>query len=133
MVLHQGVSIQMKGIFAFVLSEKGKISFEILFIQENSLPSIPPRDYMIKGGRKMDSRFACHRLRIAPFPKSVNTLLPLPDPRYDPRYLVDEQGNAHFVGDVGDLPAVCLTEPDIAFLVRTSSGAWIANGSVRKP
>jgi hypothetical protein len=58
MVLHQSVSIQMEGKFAFVLSEKGKVSFKILFIQENSLPSIPPRDYMIKGGRKMDSRFA---------------------------------------------------------------------------
>ncbi len=46
---------------------------------------------------------------------------------------LDNQGDAHFVGDVGDLPSACLTEPDIAFLIRTSGGAWIANGSVRKP
>jgi hypothetical protein len=46
---------------------------------------------------------------------------------------LDDQGDAQFVGDVGDLPSACLTEPDIAFLIRTSSGAWIANGSVRKP
>ena len=46
---------------------------------------------------------------------------------------LDDQGDAHFVGDVGDLPAVCLTEPDIAFLIRTVGGAWIANGSVRRP
>ncbi len=46
---------------------------------------------------------------------------------------LDDQGDAHFVGDVDNLPPVCLTEPDIAFLIRTSGGAWIANGSVRKP
>ncbi len=46
---------------------------------------------------------------------------------------LDEQGNAHFVGEVGSLPAACLTEPDIAFLIRTAGGAWIANGAVRKP
>jgi hypothetical protein len=46
---------------------------------------------------------------------------------------LDDQGNAHFVGDVGALPPVCLIESDIAFLVRTAGGAWIANGSVRRP
>jgi hypothetical protein len=46
---------------------------------------------------------------------------------------LDDQGDAQFVGNVGDLPTVCLTEPDIAFLIRTSGGAWIANGSVLKP
>ena len=46
------------------------------------------------------------------------------------------QGNAQFVGNVV-LPAVCQSEPDIAFLIRASRdgvpGPWIANGSVRKP
>jgi len=28
------------------------------------------------------------------------------------------------------LPAVCATEPDIAFLIRTASGRWIGNGTV---
>lgn len=46
---------------------------------------------------------------------------------------LDGQGDAHFVGNVGPLPPVCLSEPDIAFLIRISAGAWIANGSVRKP
>jgi len=50
---------------------------------------------------------------------------------------LSSQGNAQFVGNVGVLPAVCLSEPDIAFLIRASragvAGAWIANGSVRKP
>ena len=45
---------------------------------------------------------------------------------------LDEQGDARFVGNVDDLPPVCLTESDIAFLIRTSGGAWIANGSVPK-
>jgi hypothetical protein len=45
---------------------------------------------------------------------------------------LDDQGDAHFVGDVGILPPACVTEPDIAFLIRTSGGAWLANGSVRK-
>jgi hypothetical protein len=42
------------------------------------------------------------------------------------------QGDALFHGVVA-IPAVCFAEPDIAFLVRTASGAWIANGSVRRP
>ena len=43
---------------------------------------------------------------------------------------LDEAGNARFNGAVGTLPAVCTSEPDIAFLVRTGSGRWIANGTV---
>ena len=42
------------------------------------------------------------------------------------------QGEASFSGEVV-LPAVCDTEADIAFLVRTGGGAWIANGAVRTP
>ncbi len=42
------------------------------------------------------------------------------------------QGNAHFEGNVA-LPAACINEPDIAFLIRLPSGAWIANGAVREP
>jgi len=42
------------------------------------------------------------------------------------------QGDADFSGDVA-LAATCQTEADIAFLIRTSGGAWIANGSVRTP
>jgi hypothetical protein len=42
---------------------------------------------------------------------------------------LDEEGNAHFSGYV-TMPAVCATEPDIAFLVRLGSGKWIGNGTV---
>ena len=41
-------------------------------------------------------------------------------------------GRAEFQGDVGPLPAAC-DEPDIAFLIRTATDVWIANGAVRKP
>jgi len=43
---------------------------------------------------------------------------------------LDDEGDARFHGNVGALPAVCTTEADIAFLIRTSSGRWIANGTV---
>jgi len=42
---------------------------------------------------------------------------------------LDEEGNAHFSGNVS-IPVVCATEPDIAFLIRTASGRWIGNGTV---
>jgi hypothetical protein len=43
---------------------------------------------------------------------------------------LDEDGDAKFHGNVGAFPAVCTSEPDIAFLIRTGSGRWIANGTV---
>ena len=43
---------------------------------------------------------------------------------------LDEDGDASFHGNVGALPAVCTSEPDIAFLIRTGSGKWIGNGTV---
>jgi hypothetical protein len=43
------------------------------------------------------------------------------------------QGDANFSGNVGPLPAVCLTEPDIAFLIRNAGGSWLAAGVVRVP
>lgn len=42
---------------------------------------------------------------------------------------LDEEGDAHFNGNV-TMPAVCATEPDIAFLIRLASGKWIGNGTV---
>jgi hypothetical protein len=42
------------------------------------------------------------------------------------------QGDAHFSGDIGALPGACF-EPDIAFLIQSVAGAWIANGAVRTP
>ena len=43
---------------------------------------------------------------------------------------LDDQGNARFNGSVGPLPTVCGSEPDVAFLLRISSGRWIANATV---
>jgi hypothetical protein len=43
------------------------------------------------------------------------------------------QGDANFSGNIGPLPGVCLTEPDIAFLIRNAGGAWLAAGVVRVP
>jgi hypothetical protein len=43
---------------------------------------------------------------------------------------LDDQGDARFDGNVGPLPPVCGSEPDIAFLIRTAGGRWIANGTV---
>jgi hypothetical protein len=48
-----------------------------------------------------------------------------------PLVSLSPEGDADFSGDV-ILSPVCQTEPDIAFVIRTESGAWIANGSVRK-
>lgn len=41
------------------------------------------------------------------------------------------QGDARFNGSVGPLPSACISSPNIAFLIRTAGGRWIANGSVR--
>ena len=45
--------------------------------------------------------------------------------------LVDlsDEGDAQFHGSVCALPAVCASEPDIAFLIRAGT-KWIANGTV---
>ena len=43
------------------------------------------------------------------------------------------QGDAEFHGSVGPLPGACLSEADIAFVVRNVGGNWIANGAVRRP
>ena len=44
---------------------------------------------------------------------------------------LDSEGNARFSGSVGPLPSVCITERDVAFLVRVPGlNRWIANGAV---
>jgi hypothetical protein len=40
------------------------------------------------------------------------------------------QGDADFAGDVA-LDPLCVSSPNIAFLIRTAGGAWIAAGAVR--
>ena len=46
---------------------------------------------------------------------------------------LNPQGNARFSGNVGPLPDACVSSPNIAFLIRTGGGAWIASGEVRAP
>ncbi len=55
-----------------------------------------------------------------------------------PSVPLSAQGDAHFKGNVGPLPAVCSSEPDIAFLLRivvpvAFADRWIAAGAVRTP
>ena len=55
-----------------------------------------------------------------------------------PAVNLSAQGDAAFNGNVGPLPAACLNEPDIAFLIRIVEpsaflGRWIAFGAVRIP
>ena len=46
---------------------------------------------------------------------------------------LSDQGAAEFHGSVGPLPGACLTEADVAFVVRIGTELWIANGAVRRP
>ncbi len=48
-----------------------------------------------------------------------------------PLVALSTKGNARFRGNLGSLPAACTGQPNIAFLVRTGGGAWIASGMVR--
>ena len=50
-----------------------------------------------------------------------------------PVVALSAQSEADFSGNVGPLPAVCATEPDIAFLIRSTGGNWFAAGIVREP
>jgi hypothetical protein len=47
-----------------------------------------------------------------------------------PSVPLDDQGNAHFNGFVAAMPASCAADLPIAFLIRTESGRWLANGAV---
>jgi hypothetical protein len=63
-----------------------------------------------------------------------------PDPAHKNSVLVDTldvaldaQGDAQWSGSVGTLPAECLTQPDVAFLIRiVPANRWIANGAVTR-
>ncbi|MGH7790930.1 MAG: hypothetical protein ACREOB_01310 [Thermodesulfobacteriota bacterium] len=46
---------------------------------------------------------------------------------------LSSQGNAHFRGNFGNLPDACVSESDIAFLIRAFGNLWIGNGAVRRP
>jgi hypothetical protein len=57
---HQSLSIETKGMFVFVSREVRKVGPKVPFIREYDLPWVSPRNDMIKGGGKMDSRFSRH-------------------------------------------------------------------------
>ena len=53
-----------------------------------------------------------------------------------PSVPLTQAGDAHFSGNIGPLPSVCSSEPDLAFVVRASAfsgkateGPWIGNGA----
>lgn len=48
-----------------------------------------------------------------------------------PLVTLSPQGNARFSGNLGALPLACTSQPNIAFLVRSGGGAWLAGGVVR--
>jgi hypothetical protein len=50
-----------------------------------------------------------------------------------PHVFLSPQGEADFDGDLGPLPAACVSEPDIAFLVRSVTGVYFAAAIVREP
>ena len=48
-----------------------------------------------------------------------------------PLVTLSAQGNANFRSSLGALPVACTSQPNIAFLIRTGGGAWLASGMVR--
>ncbi len=49
-----------------------------------------------------------------------------------PMVPLSEAGNARFEGNVGPLPMVCTTEPDVAFLIVNPGNMWVAHGANRE-
>ena len=98
--------------------DRGQVSFStngLVFAAGNSIGT-PGAVVQVKG------TLVCDTDGSASGGNSVLVDTPLVD--------LDEQGDARFNGSVGALPAVCTTEPDIAFLIRVGSGRWIGNGAV---
>ncbi len=50
-----------------------------------------------------------------------------------PRVPLSAQEEAEFNGNLDSLPAACVNEPDIAFLVRSVTGVYFAAAIVREP
>ena len=97
--------------------DKGKVDFSVrgLVLAAGNSIGTPGSIVQVKGTLVCDTNGSAGG-------SSVFVETPLVD--------LDEDGDASFHGNVGALPAVCTSEPDIAFLIRTSSGTWIANGTV---
>lgn len=98
--------------------DKGKINFAVrgLVLAGGNSIGTPDGIHQVKG------TLVCDTNGSAPGGNSVLVDTPLVD--------LGDQGDAEFNGNVGPLPPVCTSEPDIAFLIRVGGGAWIANGTV---
>jgi hypothetical protein len=98
--------------------DRGKFDFDVrgLVLAAGNSIGTPGSTLQVKG------TLVCDTNGSAPGANSVLVDTPLVD--------LDDEGDARFHGNVGTLPAVCASEPDVAFLIRTSSGKWIANGTV---
>ena len=101
--------------------DNGKIDFEVngLVLAGGNSIGTPGTVTQVKGTLVCDTDGSASGLN------SVIVDTPLVD--------LSEEGDAQFHGSVGALPAVCATEPDIAFLIRAGASAtakWIANGTV---
>lgn len=100
--------------------DRGNIDFDVnglVFASGNTIGNTGPVA-QVKGTLVCDTNGSAS----TPVGNSVLVDTPLVD--------LSDEGDAQFRGNVGALPAVCLSEPDIAFLIRTASGRWIANGMV---
>jgi hypothetical protein len=97
---------------------KGEVSFNVrgLVLAGGNAIGTPGTVLQVKG------TLVCDTDGSASAGNSVLVDTPLVD--------LDEEGNARFSGRLGALPVVCVSEPDIAFLIRVGAGRWIANGSV---
>jgi hypothetical protein len=97
--------------------DNGKISFDVrgLVLAGGNFIGTPGTVLQVKGTLVCDTDASA----------GVNSVL-VDTPLVD----LDDQGNARFNGNVGPLPQVCATEPDVAFLIRVGAGKWIASGAV---
>ncbi|TMG87794.1 MAG: hypothetical protein E6H78_00275 [Betaproteobacteria bacterium] len=98
--------------------DSGKINFDVrgLVLAGGNSIGTPGTVLQVKGTLVCDTDGSASGLN------SVLVDTPLVD--------LDDQGDARFSGNLGALPAVCASEPDIAFLIRVGAGKWIANGTV---
>ena len=97
--------------------DKGKIDFDVhgLVLAGGIAIGTPGSVVQVKGTLVCDTDGSASGLN------SILVDTPLVD--------LSDEGDAQFHGSVCALPAVCASEPDIAFLIRAGT-KWIANGTV---
>jgi hypothetical protein len=97
--------------------DKGKIDFDVhgLVLAGGNAIGTPGTVLQVKGTLVCDTDGSA---------SGLNSVL-----KDTPPVNLSDEGDAEFHGSVGALPAVCTSEPDIAFLIRAGT-KWIANGTV---